>query len=399
MFSVTRLTMSSLIMAAVLLAVPGRAAAEPYHPHRDDVVLEQLPFRPNTATTQVLRNLRVQSARDPVNLAAATTLARAYMKQARLSADPRLLGYAQAALAPWWDQTRPPVDALVTRAMLRSSLHDFSAAQQDLDQALQRRPDHAQARLARAMLLQVRGDYPAARRDCLALLGLGAQLAGHACLSSVAALNGQARASYALLQRTLDNNRDVGPDDSQWLHGLLAEMAARLGDAANAERHYRLALQSAEPDVFLLTSYADFLLAQNRAREAVTLLAPHTRADGLLLRLALAEQRLRAPALREHIAALEARFAAARLRGESRHPREEALFLLRLRNKPAEALILAQQNWLQQREPIDASLVLEAAQAAGAPPAAQDVVDWLAETGLEDTHMAKLVTQLGKTPI
>ena len=57
---------------------------------------------------------------------------------------------------------------------------------------------------------------------------------------------------------------------------------------------------------------------------------PETRADGLLLRLALAEQALDLPAFRNHAAELAACFAAGRERGTMVHVREEARFTLAL---------------------------------------------------------------------
>ena len=55
---------------------------------------------------------------------------------------------------------------------------------------------------------------------------------------------------------------------------------------------------------------------------------------------------------------------------------------------------LALVNWSVQREPKDARLVLEAALAANRPEAARTVLDWLAETGLEDVRLAALSERL-----
>ena len=124
------------------------------------------------------------------------------------------------------------------------------------------------------------------------------------------------------------------------------------------------------------------------------LLAGETRIDPLLLRLALAEAALKSPELAEHIAALQARFATARLRGDTVHRREEARFTLHLLQQPAEALRLAEENWQQQHETWDARLVLEAAQAAGEPDAAADVLAWFEQARLEDRKIAALVAQM-----
>jgi hypothetical protein len=149
-------------------------------------------------------------------------------------------------------------------------------------------------------------------------------------------------------------------------------------------------------DAYLLGAYADFLLDHSRAAEARDLLAGETRADPLLLRLALAEKALGVSDLHIHVAVLSARFEANRMRGDTVHRREEARFLLYLAGKPVEALRRAQENWQVQREPWDARLVLEAALAAGNPAAATDVIAWLETTGLEDPQIDALRNRFAK---
>jgi hypothetical protein len=124
------------------------------------------------------------------------------------------------------------------------------------------------------------------------------------------------------------------------------------------------------------------------------LLNDATRADALLLRLALAEQTLGAPDLDRHVQALRDRFAAARLRGDTVHRREEARFALRLLGQPDTALQLARENWDVQREPADVRILFESALASGDPAAAQPALDFLARTGLEDVRLAALRTRL-----
>jgi hypothetical protein len=91
---------------------------------------------------------------------------------------------------------------------------------------------------------------------------------------------------------------------------------------------------------------------------------------------------------------LQERFAAARLRGDSVHRREEARFVLHLLGDAPAALALARENWAVQREPSDARILLEAAAAAGVPGAARPVLRFLARTGLEDVGLVQIVTRL-----
>jgi len=94
--------------------------------------------------------------------------------------------------------------------------------------------------------------------------------------------------------------------------------------------------------------------------------------------------------------ALEARFSAARLRGDSLHRREEARFTLHLLKQPHDALRLAQENWAVHREPWDARIYLEAALAAGSSGAAQPVLDWLQDNRVHDVRLVALARQAGR---
>ncbi|MBK9307821.1 MAG: hypothetical protein IPM58_12200 [Nitrospira sp.] len=94
----------------------------------------------------------------------------------------------------------------------------------------------------------------------------------------------------------------------------------------------------------LLGAYSDFLLDQRRYQAVISLLQSETRADGLLLRLAIEEQALQLPAFKNHTAELTARFAASRECGTNLHVREEARFTLALLHDAKLALPLAQTN-------------------------------------------------------
>lgn len=387
---------SFLLITLVALCLSLAVFAEPYTPDDDDAVLERLPLRAGDPALAEIRAARRALESDPGNPVRARQLAQLYIEQAREDADPRYLGYAQAILAPWWTMSQPPVDMLVMRAIILQANHQFDAALADLSEALKRDAGNAQAWLTRASIEQARGDYAAARKSCASLAPHTNTIVGDACLASVASLNGEAAQSYAVLQHAVKDARNLTPGMQQWLQGLLAEIAARRGDATAADKHFKDALAAAKPDSYLLASYADFLLDQQRATEVVPLLREHTRADPLLLRLALAEHALKNPAAKNHIADLRIRFDASRLRGDVLHRREEARFHLTLLNKPQTALRLAADNWNVQREPADARVLLEAAVAARSLASAQPALEWLAETRLEDVQLTQLAHNLAR---
>jgi tetratricopeptide (TPR) repeat protein len=388
---ITRLGLTCLLLAVA----PVAGSAEPHVPDDDAAVLERLPA-PRDPRVRALTWARARLAEAPASLNRALAVASAYVALGRSEGDPRYDGYAQAALAPWWDLAEPPVPVLILRATLEQRRHDFDAALADLERVLTRRPRHPQALLTKATILEVQGKPTEALEICAELAGGVEVLVEAACVASAQGLAGRARDAYRLLQEGRRRSPGAEPLLEIWAQTILGELAQQLGYVAAAEKHFRDAL-SLSRDPYLLGAYADFLLDRDRPGEVLDLLADESRIDSLLLRLALAERRLGASTFGEHLALLQDRFDAARRRGDSVHLREEARFTLHLLDRPGEALELARRNWATQREPADARILLEAALAANQPAAAQPVLAWLDRTGLEHVGLDALVDRLAET--
>src|SRR3569623_3172237 len=147
------------LLAQLLIGSCAAAGAAPYTPADDGAVLEQLPFNASDTTAAELRGLRRALTASPRDAAFAERVARRYIQQSRLDSAPRYLGYAAAALKPWWKMPEPPVGVLVLRAVILQARHQFGAALTDLDQAVRRQPGNAQAWLPRAAVATAQGEY------------------------------------------------------------------------------------------------------------------------------------------------------------------------------------------------------------------------------------------------
>ena len=385
-----------IAISLLCACLPALALAAPYTPKDGGAVIEQLPRRAD-ATQLELRALRQQLNTTPQDLALASGLAQRYIGLARSETDPRYLGYAQAALAPWWRQATPPVPVRLLRATILQSTHQFGPALQDLDAVIAQEPGNGQAWLTRATVLTVQGDYAQATASCARLSALTTQLVTVTCIANVASVTGRAASSERLLDLTLQRSAGAAPELESWALTLLAEMATRRGETALAEARYKKALAQQPRDSYLLGAYTDFLLDQRRPQEVVKLLKDQQRIDALLLRHALALQALpgqQAP-FQAAKAELAARFHAAMQRGDTVHQREQARFALFLQQDIPAALQLAQKNWAIQKEVPDMRILLEASLAARNYTAAQPVLAWIAANDVEDVALQRLVRQLG----
>ena len=370
----------------LLLALPLAASAEPFVPKDDAEAVQRLPYRIDAAE----RQRRAALARDPAQLPLAVATARTALQRARVHGDPRELGAAQAALAPWWRRADAPAEVVLLRARVQQAQHAFDAAQADL-RALLARSDlspelRAQALLDAAALHQLRAELPEARALCEQLQPLAA-LPAAACLAELASLSGQAAAAAQTLA-ALSPGRSMPP----WLALMRAELAERQADDAAALALYRAAL-AGEDSVYTRAAWADWLLARGRSAAALALVedGPDAGSDALLLRRAIALRQLGRDAATP-MALLRERLAAADRREPGRHAREQARFALDVEQKPREALRLAQANWGLQREPADALLLLRAALAAGkeGDAARRELVATLRNNGWQDARLAAL---------
>jgi tetratricopeptide (TPR) repeat protein len=373
-----------LIAVSLLGAVYlPRAQASPYVPSSDSVMLAELP-----AGTRYTDLAARRLARGRLDVA--VPLAQFYIQQSRLSGDLRYLGYAQAVLAPWVNQRPAAPDALVLHATVQQSRHEFSAALATLDLALLVRPNDPQALLTRATILRVLGRYREASAACEQFARSVDPRLSALCIQSLRGLNGHLDSAYAaLLQLSPQGWLNA---EKSWLYSELGEMAVRLGLDADAQRWFQQDLNLAPADFYVRAAYADLLLRQGRAAEALALLQGQESFEPLLLRIAIAQKQLHDPRLALSSARLKAAFAAETQRGEAVHRREQARFLLEVEDQPKLALAAASENWAVQREPDDVLVLVAAARAAGNPVAAEPALEFVRSEGLRDARIVPAPT-------
>ena len=397
----------ALVALLCFATFSGATLAAPYVPTSDLAPLEKLATRVNDsargagstvspASGPSSRAMRTLLARDPKNLDLAMRFAQVYMSRARSESDPRFLGQAQAALGAWWSQSEPPVPVLLLRATIRQSNHDFKNSRLDLEQAVKREPNNAQAWLTLATVQQVTGDMKGAADSCNKLLPLTARLISTTCIAAVDGARGQAANAFAAINAALaepDSARGANVGVRTWALTLQAELAERLARPADADRLYRASLAMDSGDAYTVAAYSDFLIDAGRAQEVLALIPATTRVDTLLLRRAIAAKIAASPDAAQVAEDLAQRFAASRARGDRIHLREEARFVLAVKNSPNEAVNLALDNWAVQKEPLDARIALEAAVAARQPKASREVVQWVVSTQLQGDKLGQLVSQ------
>ncbi len=389
-FAAGAIGLAAVLAASAALVAPARArTVAGWTPRGEDVLTTVRPepyVRPERRTSAT-----EAGSKDAV------LRARAHVELARASGDPRHLGRAQAALAPWWDDAAPSAEVLLLRATIRQSLHDFAGARADLDALIARTPDDGQARLTRAVVATVTGDAATALADCARVGALVGEPWAAACAAPLATRDGGTRAAYARLAALVGALPPSHPG-AAWATTSLGELARAAGDDAAAEAHLRRALALAPGDVYTLGALAELLVDGGRAGEAVALLDPHAEPDPLRLRLAVAARAAGHVGADAHAAIVRRGLDAAFARGDTTHLRERARYFLDVAPDPAEALRAAVDNWALQREAADARVLLEAAAAAGDRGAAAPVVAWMDDARIDDAVLARARARLEGRP-
>ena len=383
MLTSSRARFAAVVVAAIALII-GAVLLNPTSTilHGTDISPDTVVARVQTtarAYSDTLRALLHATRADPANLDAAKKAARATIDEGRNAGDSRMVGAALGILRPFL--VKPDAETLYLAATARQYQHDFNGALALLDQALTLDPANINARLSRATIQTVLGRFELAAADCQsiqtgALIGVG-----FLCQSTAMLLTNQAPAIYKRLKIVTSAPQLLDPNLKPWALGLMGEIAALQGDRPSARQHLQDVLTLNPLAIRERLILADLMLQDGEGLTVTTLLQDAPPTDGVLIRRVLAGQ-AQGQTDDADTAVLAKRFKLNLDLGLTAHAREEARYYLQIAHDPATALQRAQVNWGLQHEVDDASLLIDAAMAAGQPAAAQPVLQWMAAEGV-----------------
>ncbi len=373
-----------LPLLMIVLSLPITASAKDIKPTSDEQIIEKLPAR-------VLATGDISLAATPQ---ARVALAQEAIRLTRQTSDPRHLGRAQAALAPWWGKADAPVAVAVLQATVQQSRHEFAAARNVLAAALAREPNQAQGWLTLANLERIAGHYEASLKACDQVAASGAALYAQACqleTRSMLGEHGLARRGFSKLSLQFSDR-----ETQAWSLSLLAESEERAGDDELALKAYRQSLGLAD-DAYTSLALADLFLRTSRPTPALAVLRNQPNSDAVLIRRAYATKLLGDPAWTALQIEISERFQALDRRGDDpgAHARERALAALWLEEDVAKGLKLAQSNLEIQKEPADWLIVATTARLFASRKGSSKDIDKLKQVlrtqGLVDARVNKLM--------
>jgi thioredoxin-like negative regulator of GroEL len=318
---------------------------------------------------------------DPAADTASIALGEAFLERARKLRQPLYVGRAEAVLEA--AAARPGASAATLRlyAQTLQYRHDFQAAETLLGRVIAAAPGDTAARVQRASLRLVRGDFTGAAADCARSMSAGGaqQAIAIACLAQVHAASGRLIEAQALLATFPLPPADNAPVRAYWLT-VRAELYERANMTERAIADYRSALALTPENDAIRASLADALLARGQRGDARSLLAVERASLPLLVRQVACANVAERDVLQARAASL---LELETARGDAGHRREAALLALDAGDSER-ALVEAEANFESQKELADVRVLARAAVAARDAVAQRRLADWLRSTGYRD---------------
>jgi len=372
----------TLLAVAAATHAPGAvaAAAERFVPTDPGFVVASVrQVLPDESLQPLLAAWRADTSVE----ATAVALASAFIERARTLREPMYFGRAEAVLAPL--AANPAAGATLRRlyAQVLQHRHEFAGAEALLDAVVRDAPHDDEARLLRASVRLVRGDFSGARADCAQIAARGGDAAalGFACFAQALAGGGYLERGSGVLEALPAGEGDHDVATRAYLLTTRAELRERGRDIAGAILDYREALKLAPGDDSIRAALADALVANGNTGEARDLLAIDKPSLSLLVRSAALLEGTRRTAL---VARADSWIALEAARGDKPHLREAAMLAL-ANGDSARALMAARRNFEMQKELADVRVLARAARAANDAPALSELQSWLRETGYRDS--------------
>jgi tetratricopeptide (TPR) repeat protein len=371
-----RFVTQALAVGIAVFGVNAGAAVLVYRPADDSEVVLRLDNQSRMASAKRLTQISALAQSDvEAYVAQVDNLLDAGVS----SGNERYYGYAEQAMK---DAPASLTDRLATRrARVLQHRHDFRGAAAILDPAIAHNPRDRAARLLRAQIRIHLLDGNGAMQDCTALASLADLGTTTVCVAQARAARGDLSGAFRMLTATLDS-QPLDPVTRSWGAGIAAEVAARSGDTANADRWYREAYALDRTSHYPRVALADWLLVQGKFDEARSV-AISGSAPADQLRVALAEQK-RDSRLTEQ---LQLAWNEATARGERGHLRDQARFELKVLRDVARAHATARDNFTDRQEPEDALLLAETATLAHDERSLELVRRWQAQHAYRDVRL------------
>lgn len=374
-----------------LLLVSKLVIAEPYIPENNDMVLDYLP-ETLTILSNTTKSLERRLARKKSNGKQWGKLIKEYLSEAKASGDMRYVSYAQNHLKTWLQQAPLSEKARLLDVQIKQYNHEFNDAVIQLKALLIDYPENNEAWSLLANIQLLTGNYQDARSSCKQLSRTSSLVDMIICQSNIMIRTGELNKANKMLDVLVSAIEKIPAQKRLWLYTSLAEIKIQQGNNQHAglyiEKAMKLLKENNKGNTYLLKMAVDLLIQEGDLKKAFELVQIEKSDSALLIRSTLLARELGKDVIfKRNKIALTQIFEIEKRRGINRHLREHALFTLHILDNSVEALKLAKQNWMMQKEPEDARILMKSALLSGDSAQLQWVKKSINKTGMVDYRL------------
>ena len=256
------------------------------------------------------------------------------------------------------------------QAIIKQHFHEFDDSLAILDKVIVIDPSNNNARLLKANLLAIKGDFAKAKQACSSLVGAAEPIVVAACkLNTDAQAGSDEQIEKALAELTKFNERfpSSSPETASYIAEIQASMAVYIKQYSQAN-DILTPFTHTKQTVSFWVLYSDVHLALGEPNKVLSTLSSivdlsETKDDALLLRLAMAEKvRNVNPAKWEE--QIRQRVKLRILRQDEEHAFDIALYYMHIEKQMDKAYEWAKINWQQAKLQEDSALLSKAKQLA-----------------------------------
>ncbi|WP_226988933.1 tetratricopeptide repeat protein [Brumicola pallidula] len=345
-----------ILLLLLLLVCSNRAfSSEPFVPHSSEFVVAKWPVQTSGLNvSNQIQNL-LNNASYPGN-SANYSIAASLLKQS--STEDLLV-----------------LDRLYYEAVINQHYHRFEESKELLLTFLKTQAKNPNALLLLSNMYSVLGEHQLAEKMCIRLISIAPQAFVATCVLNVRAQEGYLKSSLEQLSTFLKNN-DLSAESNEglaiWSAETLASLARANGELKRAQQILAPYIDKKVPVSFWVL-WSDIQLeledperVMNRLKSLVK--SSQNQDDALILRLALAEQRL-VPLRSVWLEKVRARIDLRESRNDTEHAFDIALYYYFIERKYEKAHSWALINWDQAKLLDDKNLLKMTQDALQIPPA------------------------------
>jgi tetratricopeptide (TPR) repeat protein len=221
-------------------------------------------------TDQLIWDYQEQARNDPANVGARAILGAAYIQKARETGDPSYYGKADQVLNQALATDPNYLDALIGKASLALSRHQFREALAIGEQAHAINPHVPRVYGVIADAQIELGMYDQAVATVQQMVDMRPDLSSYSRVSYVRELYGDLDGAIEAMSRAV-NAGGPSSENVEWTRVQLGNLAFAQGHLSEAEQHYTTSLQRLPDYVYAIAGMAHVRAAQGKTDEAITL--------------------------------------------------------------------------------------------------------------------------------